>query len=49
MDRHPDPADVPGEIIVHIKTEENWTLLCQQWDEKYPTNPVHEPDDNDGE
>ena len=49
MDRQPDPAEVPDEIIDHIKTEENWTLLCDQWDEKYPANPVHEHDDNDGE
>ena len=49
MDRQPDPADVPDEIVDHIKAEENWTLLCDQWDEKYPANPVHEPDDEDGE
>ena len=49
MDRQPDPAEVPDEIIDHIKAEGNWTLLCEQWDEKYPANPVQEPDDNDGE
>jgi hypothetical protein len=49
MDRQPDPADVPDEIIEYIKEDENWTLLCEQWDEKYPANPVHEPEDNDGE
>ena len=49
MDRQPDPADVPDEIIDHIKAEENWALLCEQWDKKYPANPVYDPDDNDEE
>ena len=49
MDRRPDPAELPDEIFDHIKTEETWKMLCGKWDEKYPTNPVHDPDDNDGE
>ena len=49
MDRRPDPAEVPDEIVDHIKTEETWKMLCGKWDEKYPANPVHDPDDNDGE
>ena len=49
MDRQPDPADVPDEMIDHIRAEENWIRLCDQWDEKYPANPVHEQEDTDGE
>ncbi|MEX0701922.1 MAG: hypothetical protein WD069_07485 [Planctomycetales bacterium] len=44
MDREPDPAEIPDEIISHIRNEANWALLCNEWDRKYPTNPVHGED-----
>ena len=47
MDRQPDPAEVPTEIVEHIKSEEVWSLLCQEWDKKYPTNPVREHDNDE--
>jgi hypothetical protein len=40
MDRQPDPAEVPDELIAHVKRVENWRLLREQWDRKYPDNPV---------
>ena len=49
MDQIPDPDEVPHEIICHIKADETWILLCEQWDLMYPTNPVHERDDENGE
>ena len=45
MDDVPDPSELPDEIIEHIKTEANWKLLCEQWDRKYPANPVHGEED----
>jgi len=38
MDARPKPSDVPDEVLQIIG--HNWALLCQQWDEMYPTNPV---------
>ncbi|MGH7200300.1 MAG: hypothetical protein ACREJB_06820 [Planctomycetaceae bacterium] len=43
MDRRPDPSDVPESLINLIRT--NWQWLCEQWDEKYPENPVEGADD----
>lgn len=40
MDRHPEPSDVPEQLVAYIKQEENWRMLCEQWDRKYPSNPV---------
>jgi len=42
MDRLPDPTEVPQELVDHIKQPANWQLLCEQWDRKYPSNPVGE-------
>lgn len=44
MDTRPDPDDVPVEIINLIETTDTWTLICSEWDRKYPQNPVHETD-----
>ena len=44
MDAAPSPADVPKELIEHIKKPEVWQRLCAQWDLKYPTNPVGSQD-----
>ena len=38
MDARPKPSDVPDEVLQIIGRK--WALLCQQWDEMYPTNPV---------
>jgi hypothetical protein len=38
MDRRPTPSDVPQELIEIIKG--HWDWLCQQWDAKYPDNPI---------
>jgi hypothetical protein len=45
MDQRPDPADVPEELIAFIKADENWEILCDEWNKKYPANPVHGDDD----
>ena len=42
MDQNPDPADVPREILAYLKIPSIWQLLCDEWDRKYPQNPVHE-------
>ncbi len=44
MDLAPGPSDVPEELVAYIKSDEIWTILCEQWDQKYPANPVHGPD-----
>jgi hypothetical protein len=38
MDRTPKPSEVPKEILDEI--EANWDGICQEWDRKYPDNPV---------
>ena len=38
MDRKPNRAEVPEELLVHI--DKNWDRLCAEWDERYPNNPV---------
>ncbi len=38
MDRRPKPSDLPQDLIDIVKA--NWHWLCQQWDAKYPDNPV---------
>ena len=38
MDDDPAPSEVPSALIEFIS--QHWTLLCQQWDEMYPKNPV---------
>lgn len=45
MDRSPDPGEVPNDLLEHVKRNENWTVLCDEWDRKYPTNPVARDDD----
>jgi hypothetical protein len=40
MDDVPDPSEVPSDLINHIKSEETWRLLQEEWDKKYPGNPV---------
>lgn len=47
MDRQPDPEDVPAELVAHIKKAGSWRLLCEQWDRKYPSNPVRGESEED--
>ena len=43
MDRRPTPSDVPQELLNIIKV--HWHWLCEQWDAKYPDNPVESSED----
>ena len=43
IDRRPKPSDVPQDLIDIIKA--NWNWLCEQWDAKYPDNPVQGHED----
>ena len=51
MDRRPDPSEVPDELLRIIRG--HWDWLCEQWDRKYPEDPVageedeEKSDDND--
>jgi hypothetical protein len=47
MDRQPDPGDVPANLLDHIHLEKNWKTLCDEWDRKYPANPVAEHEDTE--
>ncbi len=49
MDNQPDPANVPDEIIAVLMEQENWRRLCEEWDRKYPANPVDGREDTEGE
>ena len=49
MDRLPDPDDVPRDVLDHLMEEANWTLLCSEWDKKYPNNPVQDEQDSQEE
>ena len=44
MDKQPDPSGVPLDLLDHIREEKNWKKLNDQWDRKYPTNPVDSQD-----
>lgn len=43
MDERPDPADIPSNLLEIIS--QSWTLLCQQWNEMYPDNPIADNED----
>jgi hypothetical protein len=38
MDRRPKPSGIPQELFDLIQA--HWRWLCEQWDAKYPDNPV---------
>lgn len=40
MDHRPSPSEVPNKLLIIIKSEKNWLLLCEMWDQMYPNNPV---------
>jgi len=45
MDEQPDPAAVPAPLVDHIKDPKTWKTLGDEWDRKYPANPVSAPVD----
>lgn len=47
MDKTPDPTEVPGDLLAHIKKAKVWKRLCQEWDAKYPNNPVQGQDESE--
>lgn len=51
MDRRPDPSRVPNKLLGFIRGNQTWQWLCEQWDLKYPNNPVvsHEEEDSGDE
>lgn len=38
MDKTPTPSDVPEELMA--KVDEDYTLLCDEWNKMYPGNPI---------
>jgi hypothetical protein len=49
MDAEPDPDEVPKELVGHVMSEAVWGQLCDEWDKKYPQNPVIGEQDSGGE
>lgn len=47
LDPQPDPSEVPNEIVQLI--DQQIDDLSQQWDERFPQNPVAEEEDDDGQ
>lgn len=51
MDRKPDPTEVPGNLVDHIKQgrrtkkQSIWEWLCSEWDNKYPDNKIASEDE----
>lgn len=40
MDPSPDPSSVPTELLGLITAGAAWKLLQDEWDAKYPKNPI---------
>jgi hypothetical protein len=47
MDQVPDPSVVPKALLDFILQPANWKTICAEWDERYPTNPVQQKEDNE--
>lgn len=43
LDSHPDPAEVPAELVRHTWSKRQ--ALRKHWDAMYPENPVFSQDD----
>jgi hypothetical protein len=43
LDPKPDPTDVPQSLLNHIGN--HWDELCDAWNERFPANPVEEPEE----
>ena len=46
LDPKPDPSQVPDEIVALI--DQRIDELSQQWNERFPQNPVAEEEDDNG-
>lgn len=44
LDPKPDPAEVPNEIVELIEAQ--YKKLCQEWNARFPQNPVTESEDD---
>ena len=42
-------ADVPRGWVTHIKSEKVWKQSCDEWDKRYPGNPVQGEQEADDE
>lgn len=42
LDRRPDPREVPPKLLEHVRSAVPWKQLCDEWNRKYPDNPVQE-------
>jgi hypothetical protein len=40
MDTKPKPSEVPKNLLKHVKKPKSWKWLQEQWNAKYPGNPV---------
>lgn len=47
LDQDPEPGKVPQEVMDVIWA--NFNTLCDQWDARFPTNPVSHDDNEDEE
>jgi hypothetical protein len=45
LDREPDPADVPAEVVATIRA--HLDELRREWDRMFPDNPVAREQDDD--
>jgi hypothetical protein len=53
MDQQPDAREVPEALLDHIRQAATWKTLSDEWDRRYPANPVDtqeytEAEDHDG-
>jgi len=50
LDKIPDPGEIPADLINFIKKGRKskdqtvWEWLCEQWNAKYPNNPISSKD-----
>jgi hypothetical protein len=49
MDPEPDPTDVPSGLVDYVTSEKVWKRLCEEWNKKYPNNPVQMDEESDYE
>jgi hypothetical protein len=46
LDKEPDPAEVPDEVVAEIKRQ--LELLRREWDAMYPENPIESAEGEKG-
>jgi hypothetical protein len=49
MDPAPDPTDVPSGLLVYVTSEKAWKRLGEEWNKKYPNNPVEGVEESNDE